>query len=78
MANGEAPDSIGEALDRSDRLIEGLERTIRTCRKSGIPNPHVTYPNLFEVIIGVLKQQRSLLVLLDKRITELDQRLEDA
>ncbi len=74
MTNEER-DSIGEGLERSEGLIQELERTIEACRNYGIPNPHITYPDLFEVVTGVLQQQQGLLVLLDYRVTELEERV---
>ncbi len=72
MTNEER-DSIGEGLERSEGLIQELERTIEACRSYGIPNPHITYPDLFEVVTGVLQQQQGLLVLLDHRLAEYEQ-----
>lgn len=74
----EEPDSIGEGIDRSDRLIEGLNRSIEIDKSLTLMNPQRTYLEYFERVVGVLMQQQSLLVLLDNRITELDQRSEDA
>ena len=69
-------DSIGEWLDRSDRLIEGLNRSIEIDESLTIMNPQRTYLEYFERVVGVLMQQQSLLVLLDSRISDLVQQIE--
>ncbi len=70
----EAQDNFGERLDDADRAIDSLARLADSQHIAD--NPQRTGPELGGLTAEILRKQHDLIVSLEHRVYELEQRLE--